>query len=200
MSGVHRALERIRFGPRRTLNVRDGLLTGVEAARRVDGWLRARQVELGGDVLIITGRGAGSVDGVAVVREETLRKLHALKRAGVIGAIREDTPGSFIVTLAPLRTMLDAPNRRKPGTPPPAPPSSTIAGLSPSTAGRLRELALRSLDSLGVRAANEASIRDEMERQFSRLVRSAPGGTSHEKWISTALDRALREYEDGSTD
>jgi hypothetical protein len=196
--GIHRALDRIRFGTRRTLNVRDGLLSGAEAARRVDGWLRARQVELDGDLLIITGRGAGSADGIAVVREATRRTLYALKRGGVIQAIRDDTPGSFVVTLAPLRTMLDAPNRRKPGTPTAASvPAATIKGLSARTQGRLWELSAHALDSLGIRNGSPEVMRDEMERQFSRLVASAPTGAPLERWIASGIERALREYEDG---
>jgi hypothetical protein len=195
--GIHRALDRIRFGTRRTLNVRDGLLSGAEAARRVDGWLRARQVELDGDLLVITGRGAGSADGIAVVREATRRTLYALKRGGVIEAIREDTPGSFVVSLAPLRTMLDAPNRRKPGTPPVAPiPAATIKGLNARTQGRLWELSAQALDALGIRNASTEVMRDEMERQFSRLVASAPAGAPLVSPSAVGLDRKYSSVHD----
>jgi hypothetical protein len=40
-------------------------------------------------------------------------------------------------------------------------------------------------------------MRDEMERQFSRLVASAPTGAPLERWIASGIERALREYEDG---
>ncbi|MFP5354388.1 MAG: hypothetical protein ACLGIK_04420, partial [Gemmatimonadota bacterium] len=62
---VQQAFDEARFGATRILNVRDPLLSGVEAVRRADGWLRAKQVERAEEVLVITGRGAGSVGHVA---------------------------------------------------------------------------------------------------------------------------------------
>jgi hypothetical protein len=178
--------------------VRDGLLSGAEAERRVDGWVRAKQVEMTGDVLIITGRGAGSVNGIAVVRDATLRRLRSLKRGGVITAIAEDTPGSFIVTLASIRTMLEAPNRRRRGAQHSRAPETAITGLSSATHARLRELAIRTLESLGMRATSESVVGDEMVRQFSRLVAAAPAGMPPDKWLASAVERVIREYEDGT--
>ncbi|HEX9565613.1 MAG TPA: hypothetical protein VF981_16660 [Gemmatimonadaceae bacterium] len=196
MSGVHRALDRLRFGPRRTLNVRDRRLNGAEAARRVDGWLRAKQVEFEGDVLLITGRGAGSRDGIAVIRDATQRTLRGLKRCGVVASIQEDTAGSFVVTLAPLRALFEAPARRKRSPVATPAPTLVIEGIGASTSAMLQELAGRSLLSLGVVKPSHAQLRDEMERQFSLLVRGAPGGSGTDAWLNQAITRCLEEYEE----
>ena len=118
------AFERVRFGPLRTLNVRASKLTRQESAARVESWLRSKQVELTGEVLVITGRGAGSLDGIPVVKEATQKVLNRLRRLGVIESYGEDTPGSFIVSLAPLRSLLEAPARRRNPAPRTNPPAS----------------------------------------------------------------------------
>lgn len=195
-AGVHRALERLRFGPRRTLNVREGGLTGAEAARRVDAWLRGKQVELDGDVLIITGRGAGSHDGIAVVRDATLRVLRSLKRAGVVAAIQDDTAGSFVVTLAPIRSLLEAPVRRKEEAVPGLVRRESLAGLRDHVRDRLRVLAAHSLESLGMHRPSGSMLDAEMARQFSLLLRSAPPGLASETWLEEAIGRGLAGYQD----
>jgi hypothetical protein len=85
------SLERVRFGSLRTLNVRARMLTGVESAARVEAWLRSKQVELSGEVLVITGRGAGSLGGIPVIKEATRRMLNRLRRLGVVESYGEDT-------------------------------------------------------------------------------------------------------------
>lgn len=192
------AFERLRFGAARTLNVRASLPTGSEATRRVEQWLRTKQVEQPGELLIITGRGAGSVDGVAVVREAVQRTLRRLMHQGVVASHQEHTAGSFVVTVAPIRSLLEAPARararhRAPGRQPPA---GSIAGLASASQERLRTLALRSLESLGVRDADDRMIAAEAERQFSLLARGAPPGAAADAWIQDAAARALREYDD----
>lgn len=188
------SLERVRFGPLRTLNVRASMLTGDESAARVEAWLRSKQVELTGDVLIITGRGAGSLGGIAVVKDATKRALNRLRRLSVIVSYGEDTPGSFIVTLAPLKALLEAPARRS--TPPRLPTrrKPNIHGLKPDTRNRLRYLAGRAIDALGVKGATESQIENEMERQFTMIARTAPAGADADKWVDSAITRALREY------
>ena len=188
------ALERARFGPLRTLNVRITMVGGEEASRRVESWLRSKQVELTGEVLIITGRGAGSPGGIPVVKESTERVLHRLKRAGVIQAFGEDTPGSFVVELAPLRSLLEAPARRR-STRSPAPrQQSSIHGLRPETRDKLHYLATRAIDALGVKKPTEKQIDTEMERQFSMIARTAPPGTDIDRWLDGAISKALTEY------
>lgn len=192
------AFERLRFGPTRTLNVRDTRPTGGEAARRVEQWLRLKQVEGPGALLVITGRGAGSAEGVAVVRDAVARTLRRLARQGVVAAIQEQTAGSFVVTVAPLRALFEAPTRtrarhRAPGT---APATRPITGLAPASQERLRALARRALEALGVRDAADRMIDDEAERQFSLLAAGAPPGVSADVWIQAAAARAIRDYDD----
>lgn len=188
------SLERARFGPLRTLNVRVSLLSGEESARRVESWLRSKQVEFSGDVLIITGRGAGSTGGIPVVKESTLRVLSRLRRAGVIQTFGEDTPGSFIVQLAPLRSLLEAPARRRPTHSAPPRKTPNILGLKPETRDRLRYLASRAIVALGVNKPSETQLDTEMERQFSMIARTAPSGVDTDRWLDSAITRALTEY------
>ena len=188
------AFERVRFGPLRTLNVRASKLTRQESAARVEAWLRSKQVELTGEVLVITGRGAGSVDGIPVVKEATQKVLNRLRRLGVIESFGEDTPGSFIVSLAPLRTLLEAPARRRNPTPAPTRRLPPIEGLRPATRDRLRYLASRALDALGVKEPGDALLEGEMARQFSMIIRTAPAGIDGDKWLDGAITKALREY------
>jgi hypothetical protein len=188
-------LERVRFGPTRTLNVRAGKYTGDEAAARVEAWLRTKQVELTGDVLVITGRGAGSVGGVPVVKNATIRVLNRLRRSGVIRAYGEDTAGSFVVELAPIRSLLEAPARRRS---PPTPSSRrrfpSIHGLTPETRERLHYLASRALEALGVRNASEDQVGREMMRQFGVIAAAWSGGADTNTWIDAAIRKAIRDY------
>jgi len=187
-------LERARFGPIRTLNVRASMLTGEESAARVEAWLRSKQVELTGEVLVITGRGAGSLGGIPVVKEATTRVLNRLRRLGVVQSYGQDTPGSFIVALAPLRSLLEAPTRRSTPAGTPTRKSPSIQGLRPETRDRLRYLAGRAIDALGVKDADERLVAGEMVRQFSLIARTAPSGIDADKWVDAAITRALREY------
>lgn len=187
------SIERARFGPLRTLNVRVTLLSGEESARRVESWLRSKQVELSGDVLIITGRGAGSIGGVPVIKESTLRVLNRLRRAGVIQAFGEDTAGSFVVQLAPLRSLLEAPARRK-GPQSIPKKKANIQGLNSETRDQLHYLASRAIDALGVKKPSESQILTEMERHFSVFARTAPVGVDTDRWLNSAISRALIEY------
>jgi hypothetical protein len=205
---VQQAFDEARFGATRILNVRDPLLSGAEAVRRADGWLRAKQVECAGEVLIVTGRGAGSVDQVPVVREEVRKLLARLRRGGVVSDIREHTPGSFAVRLAPMRALFEAPprsrdghdpRRRTPGkdTSTGAPAHELLAGLSPATRDLLHRLAVHALHALGLADPDERYVQGEMARKFSVLTRAAAasGAPLSEAWLRDAIARALDEYE-----
>ena len=193
---IQQAFDEARYGTAGILNVRDSLPSGSEAARRADAWLRVKQVENAAEVLIITGRGAGSAGHVPVVREAVRKVLFRLRREGVVAEIREHTPGSFAVRLAPLRSLFEAP-RRAPGPAPRAgPASSAVTGLAAAVRARLRLLAERSLETLGISAPDEAFVASEMERQFSLLARGAPDGGRSEAWLAAAIERALLEYEE----
>ena len=187
-------LETLRFGALRTLNVRSGLLSGDASAARVESWLRSKQVELTGEVLIITGRGAGSLGGIPVVKEAARKTLTRLRKQGVIDSFGEDTPGSFVVVLAPLRSLFEAPARRRTPKQPLARRNPSIRGLRPETREKLRYLASRAIDALGVKNPSEAVLEAEMTRQFSMIARTAPAGVEAERWLDGAITTALREY------
>jgi hypothetical protein len=198
LSGLWKAFDEARFGPERTLNLRASLPTPDEATRRADAWLRQQQIAQPGDVLVITGRGKGSPEGVSVVREAVIRLLHSLKRKGVVARHDEHNAGSFVVTLAPMHELLEAPRRlrdaaRKPQPPaPPAPPS--LDTLQPQTLDLLRELAARALDHLGVHD-REPFLEAEMLRQFSVLAAAIPKGVERERWLREAIRRGMEAYD-----
>lgn len=193
LAGLQQAFDEVRFGAARTLNVRDSLPTGAEAARRVDAWLRQHQVQRSGELLVITGRGNNSESGIAVVREATLRVFHVLQRKGVIESFAEHTPGSFVVTLAPVRSTPPAPDRRtSDDVPPPTPP--TLTALGDATQDQLRVLAERSLDALGVRERG-SFVENEMLRLFGELAARIGTGPDREAQLRAAIERAMLDVE-----
>jgi len=166
----------------------------VQAADRATAWLRERQAAKAGEVLVITGRGRGSFDGVPAVREALVRLLPILRRAGVISAAREHTAGSFVVTLAPLQALVDAPRRRRRTPAAAAPDPQSLEGLDPSTRALLRRLAVSALAALGMHDAPDAFIADEMIRQFTTLAAAVPQAEDREAALRAVLERALEEY------
>ena len=113
LNGLKQAFDEARFGSQRTLNLRESLPTAEQAATRAESWLRQSQMARAGEVLIITGRGRGSDGGVSVVREAINALLHVLRRRGVVREFREHTAGSFVVTLAPIAELWEAPRRKR---------------------------------------------------------------------------------------
>jgi hypothetical protein len=195
LSGLQQAFDEVRFGASRTLNLRAALPTASEAAQRVENWLRQHQVQQSGEVLIITGRGNNSEDGVSKVREASLRTFHELRRKGVVQDFAEHTAGSFVVTLAPVKAMFDAAKRRREQTPlPPLAAPPTLAALSEETRQQLRTLAERSLDALGMRDRGPF-VEGEMLRLFGSLAASVPEGADRERRLRVAIDAAMSEYD-----
>lgn len=182
----------------RTLNLRESLPTAAEAARRAESWLREQQVAAAGDVLVVTGRGNNSEGGVSPVREAVIRLLHLLRRRGVVSSHAEHTAGSFVVELAPLQALIDAPRRSRdtaPAPKPAAPPS--LDALSDETRTLLRDLADRILESLGVQD-KAPFVKDEMLRQFGLLAAGLPAdtpGAQREQALQAAIRRTLDGYE-----
>ena len=166
---LHRAFDEAQYGPSRTLDLRSSMPTAAEARRRAEAWLRERQMAKAGEVLVITGRGAGSPGGVGVVREAIQRLLVTLRRKGVVAAVGSHTPGSFVVTLAPIRALFETVPRSRPdrNQAPRADPAEFDA-LDPQTRSRLRWLAERSLEALGA-PRTEQFVQDEMRSQFAVL-------------------------------
>ncbi len=170
---IQKAFDEIRFGPSRTLNLRESLPTADEARARADSWIRGKQVERAGELLIITGRGRGSEGGVPVVRQAIVALFPSLRRRNIITKWEEHTAGSFIVTLAPMSAMFEAPKRRRePNLTPPIPES--LSALSPETLKLLRDLAVASLMMLGVHDS-ERFIESEMTSKFSKLTAAVIG-------------------------
>ena len=194
LAGLQQAFDEVRFGAARTLNLRESRPTGAEAARRLDAWLRQHQVHQSGELLVITGRGNNSEAGIAVVRETTLRVFHELRRKGVVEDFAEHTPGSFVVTVAPMEARRDAGRRSEPPPVPTAPTPPTLSALDESTREQLRILAERSLDALGVRERGPF-VESEMLRLFGELAAGAGNGPDREARLRAAIERMLAEVD-----
>ena len=191
---LRQAFDELTFGPTRTLNLRASRPTASEATARAESWLRERQAAKAGEVLVITGRGNGSEGGVSVVREALIKLFPSLRRRGVISGIQEHTPGSFVVTLAPMSDLFDAPRRRREKTPPPVADPPSLAGLDADTRALLRRLAMASLTTLGVRAPDQF-VESEMLRQFAALSLAVEAGPDREARFRAAIVRAIEEHE-----
>jgi hypothetical protein len=191
---IARVFDELRFGAARTLNLRDGLPTVAQAETRVESWLRLQQAEGGGEVLIITGRGLGSLDGVGRVREAVHRRCTQLKRLNVVTQVSEYGPGAFVVTVATLRALVEPPRLRTGRkTPTPVADPGELAALPESLRAVLRELAILSVHRLGVREPSEAMIADEMRTQFGALSPSAVSAPDPAAALHRAAERLLQE-------
>jgi hypothetical protein len=189
------AFDKVRFGPDRILDLHEQLPSGVQAVARVEAWLREKQARGAKEVLVITGRGNNSEGGVSVVREQVRRLLARLRRGGVVRDVAQNDEGSFIVTLAPLSALRDAPRRRKDPAPPrPGDPQSLLE-LEPATRDLLRKVSLRSLEELGIRDP-DPFVQREMLDQLSCAIRSIPDCTDREERLRAALVMLLAEYDD----
>jgi len=184
--------DELHFGSDRILNLREGHPSGPAAVRRADGWLREQQIAGAGEVLVITGRGSHSVDGIAIIRPAIGKLLSDLKRQGVVASYREHNPGAFAVQLAPLRAMLEAPNRRR-GTKR-SRPAVTITGLSQEANDLLRQLAERSLEALGVQVSEQRTL-DEMHRHLGAIAASLGSGGDVDARLCAAISSAIADYD-----
>jgi hypothetical protein len=132
---------------------------------------------------------------VSVVREAIVKLLASLRRRGVVAGVQDHTAGSFIVTLAPMRALWEAPRRSRERTPRAASDPPLLGALAPETRAELRALAMLSLDALGVRDA-EQFLESEMLTQFSALSLGLPEGPQREHRLREAIRRAMREYQE----
>ncbi len=191
---IQKAFDELRFGVSRTLNLRESLPTADEARRRTEAWVKAKQVERAGELLIITGRGNNSEGGVSVVRQGILALFPSLRRRNVITGWEEHTPGSFVVTLAPMSALFEAPKRRREPAVPLAQPQS-LSALSAETLNLLRHLAVQSLTVLGVHDFDRF-IESEMTAKFVALSAALPPSDDPEAELRTAIQHALDELDE----
>ena len=195
LTALRQAFDDVRFGAQHTLNLRDTLPTAAAAEARTEAWLRQKQVDRAGEVLVVTGRGNQSEGGVPVVREAVQRLLLVLRRRGVVSSHREHTPGSFIVTLAPVQSLWESPRRKRGrGVAPPASTPPSLDDLDADTRARLRDLAVRSLEGLGIKDT-DAFVQDEMLRQFSAIAATIGERPDREARLAAAVRAALDQHE-----
>ncbi len=196
LSNLHRAFDEARFGERRTLNLRESLPSVGEATSRAEAWLRQQQVDRAGEVLIVTGRGNQSEDGVSPVRAAVERLLYALRRRGVVVTHREHSPGSFVVEMAPVSSLWESPkrNRGRGVVAPTRPTPPSLESLDPDTRTSLRHLAIRALEALGVKDT-EAFVQGEMLRQFGAIAASVGDAPGRDERLRRAIRVALEQYE-----
>ncbi len=191
-----KALDEATFDQKNILNLRESLPTAADARFRAEAWLRERQVSRAGDVLVITGRGNQSPNGISRVREAIVALLPSLRRKGVVSEWREHSPGSFVVKLASISSLLDAPRRKRERNASIAIPSPrALTGLETSTLSLLRRLAIRSLESLGVRDP-EKFIEAEMLSKFNSLAAGVTPGSEGEARLREAIKAALEQLDE----
>ncbi|HYS68650.1 MAG TPA: hypothetical protein VEM14_00295 [Gemmatimonadaceae bacterium] len=196
LHSVWKAFDEAEFGQKNILNLRESLPTAADARHRAEAWLRERQVAGTSEVLLITGRGNQSPGGVSAVRAAIVALLPALRRRGVVSEWREHTPGSFVVKLGSISSLLNAPRRKRDRasiTTPPDPQS--LAGLESSTLSLLRRLAVRSLESLGVRQP-EKYVDEEMLAKFNSLAGGVAPGVEGEARLREAISAALEQLDE----
>jgi len=195
LHSVLRAFDEAEFGLKNILNLRESLPTAADARHRAEAWLRERQVGGAGEVLVITGRGNQSAGGIAAVRSAVLALLPLLRRRGVVSEWREHSPGSFVVKLDSISSLLSAPRRKRDRDSDalPADPQALTA-LEASTISLLRRLAVRSLESLGVRDPDKF-LEAEMLSQFNSLAAGIPSGEGSEARLRHAIAAALEQLD-----
>jgi hypothetical protein len=196
LHSVWKAFDEAEFGPKNILNLRESLPTAADARHRAEAWLRERQVAGTSEVLLISGRGNQSPGGVSAVRAAIVALLPALRRRGVVSEWREHTPGSFVVKLGSISALLNAPRRKRDRAlvAMPADPQS-LTGLEGSTLSLLRRLAMRSLESLGVRHP-EKYVDEEMLAKFNSLAGSVAPGAEGEVRLREAISAALEQLDE----
>lgn len=198
LKGLWQAFDEATFGQERTLNLRESLPSAADARARTESWLRMRQVMKSGEVLVITGRGNQSIHGIGVVRAAVLALMSSLRRRGVVKSWREHTPGSIVVTLAPVGTLLGAPKRSRErdsaDNQPRYPTPPSLVALEPETLALLRRLAVYTIESLGVSDA-ESFVDEEMQQIFAKLSATLPVSADREGTLRRAIVSAIEDLE-----
>lgn len=192
---VLKAFDEAEFGAKNVLNLRESLPTAADARFRTESWLRERQISGVSEVLLITGRGNQSPGGVSAVRSAILALLPALRRRGVVTEWQEHTPGSVVVRLGSITSMLEAPRRKRDrDSQPPVQDPKALTALESSTLSLLRRLAIRSLESLGAHVP-EKFVEAEMLSQFNTLAGIVSPGEGSEARLRQAISAALEQID-----
>ena len=196
LRSVLRAFDEAEFGSKNTLNLRESLPSAADARFRTEAWLRERQISRVAQVLVITGRGNQSPNGVSVVREAILSLLPSLRRRGVVSEWREHSPGSFVVKLGSISSLLEAPRRRGDRTPSASAANpESLKDLDRSTLELLRRLAIRTLESLGMREPDKF-VEAEMLSKFHSLAGGISPGVEGEARLREAIRAALDQLDE----
>ena len=196
LHSVWHAFDEAEFGPKNTLNLRESLPTAADARYRAEAWLRERQIARASEVLLITGRGNQSPGGISAVRAAIVGLLPSLRRRGVVAEWREHSPGSFVIKLGSIASLLEAPRRKHDRTSSKSlPDPQALAGLDGSTLSLLRQLAVRSLETLGVREP-EKFIEAEMLSKFNSLASAVTAGPEGETRLREVISAALEQLDE----
>ena len=198
LHSVLKAFDEAEFGVKNILNLRESLPTAADARYRAEAWLRERQISRASEVLVITGRGNQSPGGVSVVRSAILALLPSLRRRGVVASWNEHSPGSFVIKIGSISSLLTAPRRKgdRPSHSTASDPKALTA-LDGSTLTLLRRLAVRSLESLGVREP-EKFVEAEMLSKFNSLAAGIPAGEGTEAKLRDAIVAALEQLDESA--
>ncbi|MGH7677418.1 MAG: Smr/MutS family protein [Gemmatimonadaceae bacterium] len=186
--------DEVRFGPQLTLNLREGLPSADDAVHRAEQWLREQQIKGRREVLVITGRGNQSLGGIPIIRPAVERLLFSLRRRGVVGSHQSHNPGAFVVELAPLRALTEAPARRREAGRSTPVARTEIHGLERETVNLLHDLAERALDALGI-VGDEGTVAEEMQRQLALIAPGLGSGPRMEERLRQTLRAAIAEYD-----
>ena len=93
LHSVWKAFDEAEFGTKNILNLRESLPSAADARHRAEAWLRERQVSRSSEVLLITGRGNQSPDGISTVRAAIVALLPALRRRCLMARLRHGLSG-----------------------------------------------------------------------------------------------------------
>ena len=196
LHSVWKAFDEAAFGPKNTLNLRESLPTAADARHRAEAWLRERQISRASEVLLITGRGNQSPGGVSAVRAAIVALLPGLRRRGVVSEWREHSAGSFVVKLGSISSLLDAPRRKRDrATVATLADPESLAQLDAKTLSLLRRLAVRSLESLGVRDIDQF-VDAEMLSKFNSLAAGIVPGVDGDVRLREAISAALEQLDE----
>jgi hypothetical protein len=131
-----------------------------------------------------------------VVREAILSLLPSLRRRGVVSEWREHSPGSFVVKPASISSLLEAPRRKGDRTTNASTVNpESLKNLDRSTLELLRQLAIRSLESLGAREPDKF-VEAEMLSKFNSLAGGIIPGEQGEARLRGAIKEALDQLDE----